>query len=637
MNSRPGLGEALVILLVALWLLPLSVARAELASPPVSSPATGDRFAVIIGIDEYQALGKLTVCRNDAKALAKILVESGGYDEGRVILMTDDAAEPQNRPTLATMKRRIEQVASLAGKDETVLVYFSGHGITKDGQGYLVPMDGDADSAVPLASVKDTLVKSKAASKVLILDACHAGSAAKGVGGIAPSLVADVPGLVMLLSSAADQVSYPDEGGTRSVFSKYLAEGLSGAADGDADETVTVAELDAFVKRSMKDWCIATGKTQTPFFYPERPPALVVTRVRKRVPPQPPVLPPVQTPVRPPPTPVKPPSEGVPAGKVSWPDENSWRPPTGPVQRGKIDAQKEAGTGRTYHLYVPSTYEPARGYPLVVSAHGAGLFDGAKKDRDRWIDVAERYGLIICSPDFDAATGYLTIPQDRPAPELVRDERATLAIITEVKARFHVNYGAILMTGFGRGAYAAHFIGIRHPDIFRAVVGRCGDFSEHLVTDDFAHRARHMHVYVFFGERDLPGADEMNRQASFWYTVRGFRNFVIRRLPGGHDSNEAEAARYFTNMVNHWPATYIEAMPTRGKAPLSVTFRVRVRDLDMPDGRVDSVLWNLGDGTVSSNPELVHTYASPGLYNVFLTVVDLDGHHECAQQWIPVD
>ncbi|HUT57522.1 MAG TPA: caspase family protein [Phycisphaerae bacterium] len=622
-----------------LLLAPLLVAviPAALLAAEYSPEAEGERFAVVIGIDEYQALGKLTVCRNDARVLARVLIETGGYAEGRVVLMTDDATEPQNRPTLATMKRRIEQVAGLAGKDDTVLVYFSGHGITKDGQGYLVPMDGDADSAIPLASVREALAKSKAASKVLILDACHAGSAVKGVGGIAPSLVADVPGLVMLLSSAADQVSYPDENGTRSVFSKYLAEGLSGAADGDADETVTVAELGAFVNRSMKNWSLATGKTQTPFFYPERLPALVVTRVIKRVPP-PPLLPPPRRPVRSPPMPVKPPPGPVPTGKVSWPYEDSWQPPPGSVQKGKIDARKEAVTGRKYYLYVPSNYDPARAYPLVVSAHGAGLFDGAKKDRDRWIEVAERYGLLVCCPEFESPkTPFLRLKAGEVAPELIRDEKASLAIIEEVKVRFHVNRDAVLMTGFGKGAYAAHFIGIRHPDIFRAVVGRCGDFSEHLVSNDFAHRARHMHVYTFFGERDLPGVDEMNRNANFYHTVRGFRNFVIRRLRGGHDSNEAEAARYFKNMVNHWPTTRIEATPTSGKAPLSVMFRARVRDADTPDGQVDSVLWNLGDGAVSGHPELVHTYVSPGLYNVFLTVVDLDGHHEYAQQWIVVE
>jgi PKD repeat protein len=52
---------------------------------------------------------------------------------------------------------------------------------------------------------------------------------------------------------------------------------------------------------------------------------------------------------------------------------------------------------------------------------------------------------------------------------------------------------------------------------------------------------------------------------------------------------------------------------------------------------VDSVLWNFGDGAVSARPEVTHTYAKPGTYNVFLTVVDLDGHREYGQVWIRVD
>jgi hypothetical protein len=273
----------------------------------------------------------------------------------------------------------------------------------------------------------------------------------------------------------------------------------------------------------------------------------------------------------------------------------------------------------------------------VVTGQGTFPFDEAAAQRDKWADVAERYGLIICSPDFDSATGFLGIPSDRPAPELLRDEEACLAILREVMSRYSINRDAVMITGWSAGAYPAHFIGLRHPEVFRCIVGRTGNFNEHLVSDDAAQRARHMHVYVFFGEGDLPGFDSMNRDANFWYTIRGFRNFVIRRLPGGHDPNQLEATRYFLNIVNHWPAAHIEASPTEGVAPLTVTLRARVRDPDSPDGRVDSVLWNLGDNTVRATPEVTHTYSKPGLYNVFLTIVDLDGHHEYAQVWIRVD
>jgi hypothetical protein len=157
------------------------------------------------------------------------------------------------------------------------------------------------------------------------------------------------------------------------------------------------------------------------------------------------------------------------------------------------------------------------------------------------------------------------------------------------------------------------------------------------VTDDVALRARHTHVYVFFGESDLPGFAEQNREANFWYTMRGFRNFVIQPQPGGHEHNEIEAARYFLNIVNHWPAIQIDASTTEGPAPLTVTLRALVRDPDSPDGRVDSVLWNLGDGRISSAPEVTHAYERPGLYNVFLMVKDLDGHQEFKQIWIKVN
>jgi len=313
-----------------------------------------------------------------------------------------------------------------------------------------------------------------------------------------------------------------------------------------------------------------------------------------------------------------------------------WRTEDGRIVTGKLDYQKEPTTGRTYHLYIPTHYNPRRSYPLVMTAQGTFPFDQAQSQRDRWVEVAERYGLIICSPDFDGANGMLAIPPDKPPPELVRDDQATMAILNEVRRRYNIDPDAIMITGWSGGGYPAHYIGLHHPDVFRCIVGRTANFNEHLVSDEVARRARHMHVYVFFGEGDLPGFDQMNRDANFWYTVRGFRNFMIRQLPGGHNPNQLEAARYFLNIIRHWPAVHIDASRTEGPAPLTVRLRALVRDPDAPDGRVDSVLWNLGDGTVSAKPEVVHTYERPGLYNVFLTVVDLDGHHEYAQTWITV-
>ncbi|MFA5902496.1 MAG: PKD domain-containing protein [Desulfobacula sp.] len=54
--------------------------------------------------------------------------------------------------------------------------------------------------------------------------------------------------------------------------------------------------------------------------------------------------------------------------------------------------------------------------------------------------------------------------------------------------------------------------------------------------------------------------------------------------------------------------------PTGGQAPLNVSFT------DQSVGNITSWLWNFGDGNTSTEQNPVHTYGSPGLYTVSLTV-----------------
>ena len=246
-------------------------------------PASADRFALVIGIDDYQIFGKLTTCRNDAKLVREVLLQNAGFRENRVILLTDDAREANLRPTRGFIRSRIQQFASLTASGDTLLVYFSGHGMTADGQGYLVPLDGSrsGDDCVALSWVKTQLRSSKASAKMLVLDACHSGSAAKGVSGIAPSLTENTD-LLMLLSCGENQFSFPDDQGENSVFSRYLAEGLTGKADADSDGQLTSVELSGFVRGKLIDWCLASGKTQTPVMYPSDHQPLLLATITER-------------------------------------------------------------------------------------------------------------------------------------------------------------------------------------------------------------------------------------------------------------------------------------------------------------------------------------------------------------------
>lgn len=267
---------------------------------PVLTQAAGTRYALVIGIDEYQNMGGLKTCGNDARELARALVGRAGFPQSQVVLLTDDARQPQNRPTMGNMLNRMTQYSVLPKKEDTVLIFFSGHGVTVDGEGFLVPSDGGLRNAIPLRGdrkskgVIDLLESCKAKTKLLVLDCCHAGSATKGVSGIAPSLASGARSVVMMLSCGQGQLSHVDDAGGHSVFSKFLLEGVAGSADADKDQAVTVRELFAHVDAQMRMWCLNTGKTQTPVMYPDEFTDLPLARpVEATVPPpQPPEPPP---------------------------------------------------------------------------------------------------------------------------------------------------------------------------------------------------------------------------------------------------------------------------------------------------------------------------------------------------------
>lgn len=265
----------------ALRLLVLAIAVAAVQRPMEAPAGEGTRFALLIGINKYRNLGRLNTCGADARELARVLIERAGFPEDQVILMTDDADRPQNLPTMGNLLNRFEQISILPRADDAVLVFFSGHGVTVEGEGFLVPADGSQRNAIPLKSVKSMLEKCEAKAKLLVLDCCHAGSASKGVSSIAPTLVKKGANLAMLLSSGAGQSSYMTEDETHSIFTRYLLHGLSGAADKSKDNSITVKELHGYLRLQMMKWCFKSGKTQVPVVYPDPAPDTVLALVPK--------------------------------------------------------------------------------------------------------------------------------------------------------------------------------------------------------------------------------------------------------------------------------------------------------------------------------------------------------------------
>ena len=240
------------------------------------------RWAVLIGVNDYAELKDLQFCKNDATALAEQLVRAG-FPRDNVYLLCDGAGDAKDLPTKSNIERRIKNVLTVADKGDLVLVSFSGHGVHLNGKTYLCPtgarVDEPAGTMVPLLDVYGNLDRSRATRKLLWVDACRndprpsgmrsAASHEKSVSGVMDTLRASPEGILTLASCAAGQISWEDEKFEHGVFMQHLLEGLSGKADteeaGNRNGRVSMLELYAYANINTKRFVLREkDRVQTP-------------------------------------------------------------------------------------------------------------------------------------------------------------------------------------------------------------------------------------------------------------------------------------------------------------------------------------------------------------------------------------
>lgn len=234
----------------------------------------GSKWAVVIGVGEYPdpALADLPNAVRDARAMYEALVSEGGlFPADNVILLTDDASNPLHTPTrsniLATVGGWVEQ----AKEEDSVLVYFAGHGVEADGKLYLMPQDGRSNTvemtAIAYSDFETLLERSSARLSLVILDACHSG-VGRGQSAMTREMAAELDayseGRILLASCKEDEVSHEMEGEGHGAFTWYLLEGLGGGADANGDAAVSAKELSDYTFEQVSRWSRRNQLRQTP-------------------------------------------------------------------------------------------------------------------------------------------------------------------------------------------------------------------------------------------------------------------------------------------------------------------------------------------------------------------------------------
>jgi len=239
------------------------------------------RWALIIGISQYEReddINPLRFADRDATAVRDALIDprTGTFLADHVLVLSDSALR---KPTKSNILESLAILKNKTKPEDTLLIFFSGHGYQKGEGIYLLPQDSKfvilEDTTIPLTLWKERIASIPAQQKIVILDACHSGGVEKtkkgGIGemtsefeqAIAPS-VSDF-GQAVFSSSMRGQASYEDEDTGHGVFTRYLLETLSGQGDANGDNIITLRETSDYVEQQVRAWGAQHGKVQTPY------------------------------------------------------------------------------------------------------------------------------------------------------------------------------------------------------------------------------------------------------------------------------------------------------------------------------------------------------------------------------------
>jgi len=220
--------------------------------------ADENRFALVIGNSGYEKIGRLANPARDAELVAKSL-EAVGFDVAVHLDLGEDG-----------LGEVLDDLAERAPELDVAVLYFAGHGIQKDGENYLIPVDAQLRSVTAIERETVSLrsfmeVMEEVPISLLFLDACRnnpfaeelltqASSEGRSAGitrGLAP--IRTVGDMLVTFATLPNSVA-EDGSGQNSPFAKSLARHMK----------TPDAEVSVLMKRVTRDVMAETGGDQRP-------------------------------------------------------------------------------------------------------------------------------------------------------------------------------------------------------------------------------------------------------------------------------------------------------------------------------------------------------------------------------------
>jgi len=267
--------DVLSMMALIAWLATLFVS-AEVAGA-ATQVASADRqlYAVIVGVGKYQDphIPSLSRSVRDAQDFYSFLKEREHlFSRSNITLLVNGQA------TRANVVHALRITLGKARKDDIVVIYLSGHGLTDpvvSNEFYFGTHDTQLDNLFGTALLMNdaNLFRGIKSDNVLLLsDACHSGGFSPGLDRLIAksasrffSIFDETHGRIAISSSRPEEDSYEKLLYGNSIFTHFLLKGLRGQAVQESPrDVVTVNDLYSYVYENTR---LASNGMQNPQLY----------------------------------------------------------------------------------------------------------------------------------------------------------------------------------------------------------------------------------------------------------------------------------------------------------------------------------------------------------------------------------
>ena len=227
-------------------------------------------WALLIGIDDYESAPPLIQATRDAQGVEIVLRDRFDFPEGNLTILLNGAATRQ-----AIWESFSRFTRSDVSPDDRLLIFFAGHGHTREGArgeiGFLVPADGRTDAPETLIRWDDFTKGSDlipAKHILFVMDACYSGLIVNR--SLPPGSTRFLEDVMrrrvrQVLTAGKRDQPVSDSGGSRpghSIFTSYLLDALYGAVEAPDGILLASSIMPYVCEKVAKD----PNSSQTPHY-----------------------------------------------------------------------------------------------------------------------------------------------------------------------------------------------------------------------------------------------------------------------------------------------------------------------------------------------------------------------------------